>query len=105
MLILAGLSGFVAYDLRAGVSIGSIAWLILNGRITLALAAVATLFCVAGGPNVAAQQVTRTSVDFTYEVPFRFTGVIDKLTFNLGPRQWSELDRKTVEEMVARARD
>jgi arylsulfatase A-like enzyme len=48
---------------------------------------------------------TRTSVDFTYEVPFRFTGAIDKLTFNLGPRQWSELDRKTVEEMVARARD
>ena len=28
---------------------------------------------------------TRTSVDFTYEVPFRFTGAIDKLTFNLGP--------------------
>ena len=48
---------------------------------------------------------TRTSVDFSYEVPFRFNGTIDKLTFNLGPRQWSELDRQTVEEMVARARD
>ena len=48
---------------------------------------------------------TRTSVDFSYEVPFRFSGSIDKLTFNLGPRQWSELDRKTVEQMVARARD
>ena len=48
---------------------------------------------------------TRTPVDFTYEVPFRFNGTIDKLTFNLGPRQWSELDRKTIEEMVARARD
>jgi hypothetical protein len=43
--------------------------------------------------------------NFSYQVPFRFTGVIDKLTLNLGPRQWSELDRKTVEEMVARARD
>jgi hypothetical protein len=48
---------------------------------------------------------TRTPVDFTYEVPFRFTGAIDKLTYKLGPRQWSEADRKAVEEMVARAHD
>ena len=48
---------------------------------------------------------TRTPVDFTYEVPFRFTGTIDKLTFKLGPRQWSEGDRRTVEEMLARAHD
>jgi arylsulfatase A-like enzyme len=48
---------------------------------------------------------TRTPVDFTYEVPFRFTGAIDKLTYKLGPRQWSETDRKAVEEMVARAHD
>ena len=27
---------------------------------------------------------TRTPVDFTYDCPFRFTGTIDKLTFNLG---------------------
>jgi arylsulfatase A-like enzyme len=48
---------------------------------------------------------TRTPVDFTYEVPFRFTGTINKLTYRLGPRQWSEADRKAVEEMVARAHD
>jgi arylsulfatase A-like enzyme len=48
---------------------------------------------------------TRTPVDFTYEVPFRFTGAIDKLTFKLGPQQWSEADRKAAEEMIARARD
>ena len=29
---------------------------------------------------------TRTPVDFTYDVPFRFTGTIDKLTFKLGHR-------------------
>jgi hypothetical protein len=28
---------------------------------------------------------TRTPVDESYDVPFRFTGTIDKLTFNLGP--------------------
>jgi arylsulfatase A-like enzyme len=48
---------------------------------------------------------TRTPVDFTYEVPFRFTGAIDKLTYKLGAEQWSDADRKAVEEMVARAHD
>ena len=30
---------------------------------------------------------TRTGVDDSYELPFKFTGTIDKLTFNLGPEQ------------------
>jgi arylsulfatase len=37
---------------------------------------------------------TRTPVDDTYEVPFTFTGTIDKLTFNLGPSQLSAADEK-----------
>ena len=28
---------------------------------------------------------TRTAVDDSYELPFRFTGTIDKLTYKLGP--------------------
>jgi hypothetical protein len=48
---------------------------------------------------------TRTPVRFTYEVPFRFTRTIDKLTYKRGPRQWSEDDLETVEEMVARAHE
>jgi len=44
---------------------------------------------------------TRTPVDFTYEVPFRFTGTIDKLTFNLGPSQLSAEDQKKVNNAVA----
>src|SRR5260221_10957922 len=32
---------------------------------------------------------TRTGVDDSYELPFRFTGTIDKLTFKLGPDQLS----------------
>lgn len=28
---------------------------------------------------------TRTGVDHSYELPFKFTGTIDKLTFKLGP--------------------
>ena len=33
---------------------------------------------------------TRTGVDDSYELPFRFTGTIDKLTFKLGPEQLGE---------------
>jgi len=48
---------------------------------------------------------TRTPVDRSYEVPFRFNGKIDKLTFKLGPSQLAEQDQKKVQEAVARARD
>ncbi len=48
---------------------------------------------------------TRTAVDDSYELPFRFTGKIDKLTFKLGPEQLSEEDRMKMQEALARARD
>jgi hypothetical protein len=49
---------------------------------------------------------TRTPVnDKDYQVPFRFNGKIDKMTFNLEPTQLSEEDRRKLEEAVARARD
>ena len=37
---------------------------------------------------------TRTPVDFAYDVPFRFNGSIDKLTFKLGPDQLTAEDQK-----------
>jgi arylsulfatase len=45
---------------------------------------------------------TRTPVDFTYDVPFRFTGNIDRLTYNVGPSQLSAGDQKKVDEAVAK---
>jgi hypothetical protein len=48
---------------------------------------------------------TRTGVNDDYKLPFRFTGTIDKLTFNLGPEQLMDSDRKAIEEKMARARD
>jgi arylsulfatase A-like enzyme len=41
---------------------------------------------------------TRTPVDDSYEVPFRFTGKIDKLTFKLGPSQITEADKPAIDE-------
>jgi arylsulfatase len=48
---------------------------------------------------------TRTPVDDSYKVPFRFNGTINKLTFKLGPEQLTAADREAMQEALARARD
>ena len=54
---------------------------------------------------------TRTGValvEYRYDCPFKFTGKIDKVTFNLGPAQYTDQDRKNmpaIEDAVARAKD
>jgi hypothetical protein len=48
---------------------------------------------------------TRTPVDESYDVPFRFTGKIDKLTFKLGPVQLTAEEQRKMQEAFARARD
>jgi len=43
---------------------------------------------------------TGTAVDDSYELPFKFTGTINKLTYKLGPSQMvSAADKKSVDEM------
>jgi hypothetical protein len=44
---------------------------------------------------------TRTPVDDSYEVPFQFTGKIDRLTFKLGPEQLMEADHAAKAEALA----
>ena len=44
---------------------------------------------------------TRTPVDFSYDVPFRFTGNIDRLTYDIGPSQLSAEDQKKVDKTIA----
>jgi arylsulfatase len=49
---------------------------------------------------------TRTSVaDDDYQVPFRFTGTINKVTYELGPEQLSEADHAVIGPALAKARD
>jgi arylsulfatase A-like enzyme len=56
-------------------------------------------------------QDTRTGVamlEYRYDVPFKFTGKINKLTFDLGPAQYTEADSKllpAIRDRVARAKD
>ncbi len=49
---------------------------------------------------------TRTPVDDKdYQVPFRFTGKIGKVTFKLGPSQLTSLDHQIIQHALAKARD
>jgi hypothetical protein len=49
---------------------------------------------------------TRTGVDDRdYQMPFRFTGKLHKLTVKLGPPQLAAADHKVIEEAVAKAKD
>ena len=49
---------------------------------------------------------TRSGVnDDDYQVPFAFTGKIDKLTFNMGQPQMMAADQKAKAEAMARVND
>ncbi len=48
---------------------------------------------------------TRSPVDDSYALPFRFTGTIDRLTFKLGPSQLTPAQKTAAGAAVARARD
>ncbi|MGB7972423.1 MAG: hypothetical protein WCF31_10685, partial [Candidatus Deferrimicrobiaceae bacterium] len=56
-------------------------------------------------------QDTRTGVamiEYRYDTPFKFTGKIDRLTFDIGPVQYTEADSKqlpAIRDRVARAKD
>ncbi len=48
---------------------------------------------------------TRTGIDDSYALPFRFTGSIDKLTIKLGPSQLTEEQQAAARAEVTRATD
>jgi len=48
---------------------------------------------------------TRTPVDDSYKLPFRFTGTIDKLTYKIGREQLAVEDRKVMQKALAGAHD
>ena len=48
---------------------------------------------------------TRTPVDESYKLPFKFTGTINKLTYKLGPEQLTQADREIMQRAVAAGHD
>jgi arylsulfatase len=48
---------------------------------------------------------TRSPVDDSYKLPFRFTGTINKLTYDLGREQLTAEERAVMKKALAQARD
>jgi arylsulfatase A-like enzyme len=48
---------------------------------------------------------TRTGVDDSYKLPFKFTGTIDKLTYQIGHEQLTAEQREDIARQIARAKD
>ena len=48
---------------------------------------------------------TRTPVDESYKLPFKFSGTINKVTYNIKPEQLTAADREVMQRAVAAARD
>jgi len=48
---------------------------------------------------------TRTSVDSSYTLPFKFTGTIDKLTYKIGDEQLSAAEQKDAAEKRGKANE
>jgi arylsulfatase len=48
---------------------------------------------------------TRSGVDDSYKLPFKFTGTIDKLTYKVGSEQLTAADREVMKRAIAAAQD
>ena len=48
---------------------------------------------------------TRTTVDGSYKLPFRFGGTINKVTYQLGPEQMTAEEKEAAQRALAAARD
>jgi hypothetical protein len=48
---------------------------------------------------------TRTGVDDSYKLPFKFTGTINKLTYQVGKEQLTAQDREDIAKKLATAHD
>jgi len=90
-----------------GIAKGGAGVLKVDGRDVAALKIPHTVpFLLPGDETFYVGVDTRTPVnDKDYQVPFRFNGKINKLTFNLGSVQLTDDDSRTLQEAIARARD
>ena len=100
----------VVFDFKydgPGIAKGGTGVLQVDGQVVRTLTIPKTIpFIMAPGETFDVGLDTRSGVnDLDYQVPFRFNGKIDKLTFNLGPSQLTAPEQKKVGEAAAKARD
>ncbi len=90
-----------------GIAKGGTGVLKVDGREVRTLQVPKTVpFLLPGDESFDIGVDTRTGVnDLDYQVPFRFNGKINRLTFNLGPTQLAPEEQKKAGEAAAKARD
>jgi arylsulfatase len=90
-----------------GIAKGGTGVLKVDGKEVRTLKIPKTIpFIMAPGETFDVGVDTRSGVnDLDYQVPFRFNGKLNKLTFNLGPSQLAAEDQKKVQKAVAKAKD
>ena len=90
-----------------GIAKGGSGVLKVDGQEVAALTIPKTIpFLLPGDETFDVGVDTRTGVnDQDYQVPFRFNGTIDKLTFKLGPVQLTSEEHQIIQHALARARD
>jgi arylsulfatase len=105
----------VVFDFKfdgGGFGKGGTGWLIVDGQVVDSKSMEHTTpITFPEDEDFDIGQDTRTpvaAIEYRYECPFKFTGKISKLTFDLGPAQYTEEDRKqlpAIADRVARSKD
>jgi hypothetical protein len=90
-----------------GIAKGGTGVLSVDGKAVRTLAVPKTVpFLLPGDETFDVGVDTRTGVnDLDYQVPFRFNGKIDRLTFNLGLSQLAPADQAKAAKAAAKAKD
>jgi arylsulfatase len=99
----------IAFDFKydgPGLGKGGTGVLTVDGKVVSKQAMEHTIpFLMALDESLDIGADTRTPVDESYALPFRFAGSIDKLTYRVGPEQISAEERETVKRALASAHD
>ena len=99
----------IAFDFKydgPGLGKGGTGVLTVNGKVLSSQKMEHTIpFIMALDESLDIGMDTRTPVDDSYELPFKFTGTIDRVTYKIGPEQLTAADREMMERAVAAAHD
>ena len=99
----------IAFDFKydgPGLGKGGTGVLTVDGRVVSRQKVEHTIpFLMALDESLDVGMDTRTPVDGSYKLPFRFAGTINKLTYKIGHEQLAAEDRKVMQKALAGAHD
>ena len=75
------------------------------GRVLVECAACGRQTSVTAGTILQDTRTPLALIEYRYDVPFKFTGTINKVTFNLGEEKLTAEEQEIVHKALAQARD